>query len=339
MKRFVALFAALILLPAALACGSGGTDSASSPATPAAEVPAGAAMAEARATTAPTAAAVRPVLPATVTDKDGRSVTVTDVSRIVPLNGEITEIIFALDLGNRVVGVDTSATFPERAKALPSIGYQRTLSAEGILSLNPSVIIGNENAGPPAVIEQLRGTGVPVVILKYSPAVDDVPEKIRAVGAALGVPDQANSLALATKQEIDAARALAARATSRPKVAYLNVRGGGTQQIWGSGTAGAAMIEASGAVDAGGAAGVRGSRPFTAESLVTINPDIILVLSASLESVGGVDGLLQIPGIAQTSAGRNRRVVEFEDQYLLGMGPRTGAALTDLIKALHRELR
>jgi len=339
MNPFLSL-AALILLTVAAACGSGGSDTASSPATPAGGASASAAAQnQPTSTAAPSPAAARPVLPATVTDKDGRAVTVTDVSRIVPLNGEVAEIIFALDLGDRVVGVDTSATFPERARLLPSIGYQRTLSAEGILSLNPTVVIGNENAGPPPVIEQLRGAGVPVVILKYSPAVDDVPQKIRAVGAALGVADQANSLATATKQEIDAARSLAVRAESRPKVAYLNVRGGGTQQIWGSGTAGAAMIEAAGAVDAGSAAGVRGSRPFTAESLVTINPDVILVLSASLESVGGVDGLLQLPGIAQTSAGRNRRVVEFEDQYLLGMGPRTGAALTDLIKALHPEVR
>ena len=333
MKPILALIAALMLVAAA--CGTKNDDQAAR-ATPVA----GTATEQARQAPSPTAvAAARPQLPVTVKDKDGRSVTIGDVSRILALNGEITEIVFALGLGDKVVGIDTSATYPPQVKSLPNVGYQRTLSAEGILALRPSVIIGNENAGPPAVIEQIRGAGVPVLIIKYSPTVESVPEKIRAVAEALGVAERGNELARSTQAEIDGARALAAKATSRPKVAYLNVRGGGTQQIWGEGTAGAAMISAAGGVDAGTSAGIRSSKPLTAEAIVAMQPDVILVLSASLESVGGVDGLLQIPGLAQTPAGKNRRVLEYEDQYLLGLGPRTGQALLDLVKALHPELR
>jgi iron complex transport system substrate-binding protein len=335
MKRLPFIFSAILVLVAS-ACGTADTASdTTADVTPVAT--AGGAATTPAAT--PTAVAARPQLPVTVQDKDSRPVTVTDVSRIVPLNGEITEIIFALGLGENIVGVDTSATYPPQAQQLPNIGYQRSISAEGVLGLNPTVIIGNENAGPPPVIAQLRGAGVPMVVLKYSPAVEDVPAKIRAIAAALGVPERGDQIARTTQAEIDAARALAAKATNRPKVAYLNVRGGGTQQIWGEGTAGAAMIGAAGAVDAGTSAGIKGSRPITAESLASIQPDAILVLSQSLESVGGVDGLLQIPGIAQTPAGRSRRVLEFEDQYLLGMGPRTGQALMDLVKAIHPELK
>jgi len=333
MKRTILAALAFTAL-VAVACGSGASDDQGAKATPAAGA---ATQAQAQATA--TAVAARPQLPVTVQDKDGRAVTVSDVSRIIPLNGEITEIVYALGLGENVVAVDTSATYPEQAKSLPNIGYQRALSAEAVLALKPTVMIGNENAGPPPVIEQLRGAGVPVVILKYSPAVESVPEKIRAVAAALGVPERGDSVARQTQTDIDAARTLAAKATTKPKVAYLNVRGGGTQQVWGEGTAGAAMINAAGGIDAGSAAGIKGSKPITAESIVTLQPDAFLVLTASLESIGGVDGLLQIPGLAQTPAGKNRRVLEFEDQYLLGLGPRTGQALTDLVKAIHPELR
>ena len=329
-------FVAAPLLIAAVACGTANPSAETSSDSTAAGVD----PPVARTIPSPaTVGAATPRLPATVNDKDGRPVTIGDVSRILALNGEITEIVFALGLGDNVVGIDTSATYPPQVKALPNVGYQRALAAEGILALRPSVIIGNENAGPPAVIEQIRGAGVPVLIIKYSPAVESVPDKIRAVAEALGVTERGDEIARATQREIDDARALAARATTRPKVAYLNVRGGGTQQIWGEGTSGAAMIAAAGGVDAGTQAGIKGSKPLTAEAIVTMQPDVLLVLTASLESVGGVDGLLQIPGIAQTPAGRNKRVLQYEDQYLLGMGPRTGQALLDLVQALHPELR
>jgi iron complex transport system substrate-binding protein len=106
-----------------------------------------------------------PKLPVTVDNADGGTTTVADVSRIVSLNGDITEVIFALGLGKSVVATDTSATYPAGAAALPKIGYQRTLNAEGILSFSPTVVIGNVDAGPPPVIQQLRDASVPVVIL------------------------------------------------------------------------------------------------------------------------------------------------------------------------------
>lgn len=326
----VALLPLLLAGLTLIACRSGGRAAQTAALTPAPQ-----AATQGIAQTAP----ATPKLPVTVTDKDGRSVTVSDISRIIPLNGEITEIIYALGLGQHVVGVDISSTYPPEARRLPSIGYQRTLAAEGILALKPTLVIGNENAGPPSVLEQIRTAGVTVYIMKYSPTIESVPVKIREVAAALGVPERGEELARTAQAEIDAARALAARATTKPRVAFLNVRGAGTQQIWGKGTVANAMITAAGAIDAGAEAGITGSKPITAEALVTAQPDVILMLTASFESAGGLDGVLAIPGIAQTPAGRNRRVVHFEDQYLFGLGPRTGRALMDLIRALHPELQ
>lgn len=284
-------------------------------------------------------AEAKPVLPAKVRDKDGQEVTVSDVSRIVVLNGDLTEVVYALGLGESVVGVDTSATYPPEAQAKPKIGYQRALNAEGILSLQPTVIIGSEVAGPPAVIEQVKGAGVPVVLFEAVRSLDDVGRKIENVAAALGVPNRGKLLAGRTQQEIDEARALAAKATTKPRVVFLYLRGSTTQAIAGKGTGGDAVITAAGGIDAGTEAGIVGSKPLTPEALVAAAPDVILVLTAGLQSVGGVDGLLQIPGVGQTPAGQQRRVVDLDDQYLLGLGPRAGQALKELVLALHPELR
>ncbi|GIW19575.1 MAG: hemin ABC transporter substrate-binding protein [Tepidiforma sp.] len=323
----------------AAACGGDDDDDAATP-PPAATTAAPAATASPTATPAPTVAAeARPVLPAKVTDKDGKEITVSDVSRIVVLNGDLTEVVYALGLGENVVGVDTSATYPPEAAQKPKIGYQRSLNAEGILSLQPTVIIGSELAGPPAVIEQIKSAGVPVVLFKTVASLDDVSRKITDVATALGVPNRGKLLAEQTRKEIGEAVALAKKATSKPRVVFLYLRGSTTQVIMGKGSGADVLITAAGAIDAGAEAGVTGSKPLTPEALVAAQPDVILVLTAGLQSVGGVDGLLQIPGMAQTPAGQQKRVLDFDDQYLLGLGPRAGKALMDLVKALHPELK
>lgn len=280
-----------------------------------------------------------PVLPTTVRDASDRQVTVRDVRRIVSLNGDITEVIFALGLGDRVIAVDTSATYPPQAATLPKIGYQRQLAAEAIISLQPTLVIGADTAGPPAVIEQIRSSGVPVVLVAAPITLEAVPLKIRSVAAALGVPNTGAALAVQTQERIAAATALAATATSRPTVMFLYLRGSSTQQIGGRNSAADALISTAGGIDAGVAAGIEGFKPLTPEALVAAKPDVLLLLSAGLQSVGGIDGLLAIPGIAQTPAGRARRVLDYDDQYLLGLGPRVGDALMDLVRALHPELR
>ncbi len=325
-------------VPAVAAATATVAQSAATPAASAVGSPTRAAS-PAAATPAASGAPPVPTLPVTVKDKDKKSVTITDVSRIIPLNGDIAEIIFALGLGKNVIATDTSATYPPEAAALPKIGYQRTLSAEGVLALKPTVIIGGETAGSPEVLEQLRGAGVPVVIIASPSTLDAAVLKIRATGAALGIPAAAEQLATKTQQEIDGALALAAKATSKPVVMFLYVRGATTQQIGGRGSSADTLILAAGGIDAGTAAGINGFKPLTAEAIVTGKPEVFLLLTAGLQSVGGVNGLLQIPGVAQTPAGQSKRVLDYEDQYLLGLGPRLGQALRELVLGLHPELR
>ena len=281
-----------------------------------------------------------PVLPARVTDGQGKQVTVRDVSRIVSLNGDITETIVTLGLAKNLAGVDISATYPEKLVAgIQKIGYQRTLAAEGILSLRPSLVIGTPTAGPASTIEQLRSAGVPVLIIPEYKDLDAGARKLRAVGRALGVPKRGEKLARQVETQIAVAKREVTRAATRPKVAFLYVRGTQVQQIGGVGSGADAMIEAAGGVDVGKSIGIQGFKQLTAESLVAAQPDVLLLLSAGLQSVGGVDGLLRLPGVAQTPAGRNRKVIAYDDLMLLGLGPRTGKALRLLIRGLHPEVR
>jgi iron complex transport system substrate-binding protein len=255
--------------------------------------------------------------------------------RIVPLNGDLAEIVFALGLGGEVAGVDTSATYPAEAAAKPKIGYQRQLSAEGILSLRPTIALGTAEAGPPEVIDQIKKAGVRVEILPTPTTVDAVPQRIRDVAEKLGVADVGKTLADRTQSELAAAKASIPPGAAKPRVAFLYLRGTTTAMLGGVGTRADAMITAAGATDAGTEAGVQGYQPITPEALVTAKPDVILLLDGGLQSVGGVDGVLKLPGVAQTPAGAARRVVSLDDQHLLGLGPRAGGALTDLIAKLY----
>jgi iron complex transport system substrate-binding protein len=287
----------------------------------------------------PRADETRPVLPARVQDKDGRMVVVRDLRRIVSLNGDITETIFTLGLGNRLVGVDTSALYPPaRVARIKKIGYQRTLSAEGILSLRPTLVIGSAEAGPPEVINQLKTAGVTVVIIRANDGLLAGPWKLREVGKALGVPRRGARLAKQVSRQVSLAGREARTAREHPRVAFLYLRGPRTQLIAGTRTRADTMIRAAGGVNAGAEIGIDDYKPITAEALVSSRPDILLVLDDGLASVGGVPGLMRIPGVAQTPAGRNRRVLHYDDLLLLGLGPRTGRALRALVRGFHPEL-
>jgi iron complex transport system substrate-binding protein len=298
-------------------------------------------IATATAQTPPgTPAPSSPQLPATVRDAAGNSVEVTDVSRIIPLNGNVAETIFALGLGANVVAVDVSARYPEEATRLPKIGYQRELSAEGILSFEPTVVIGTENAGPPDVIEQIRAAGVTVVILPIQDAAAGAVDLIRAVGAALGVSQPAELLAGSAEARIAEAQELTrdVEEQDRPRVVFLYIRGQGTQLMAGTNTQADAVIAAAGGINVGAELGIDGYQPITPEALVEAAPEILLVMQDGLASVGGVDGLLSIPGIRQTPAGESGAIIAFEDLYLLGFGPRIGDAIYDLTLALYPEI-
>ncbi|MEU1510646.1 ABC transporter substrate-binding protein [Streptomyces sp. NPDC005811] len=278
-----------------------------------------------------------PELPVTVDSSDGREVTVQDASRILPLNGGVAEIVFTLGLGDRVVGRDITATFTE-AKQLPQVTKAHDVSAESVLSLRPTVVLADTDTGPKEAIDQIRDAGIPVVVLDPATELADVTTRTTRIAEALGVPAAGKALNRRMAGELAAARA-AVPGGSRPKVAFLYLRGSAAVYlIGGKGSGADSLLAAAGAVDAGTAAGLdKPFTPITTEALAQARPDVILMMTKGLESVGGLDGLLAIPGIAQTPAGLHRRVVDLEDGVLLSFGPRTPLVIDILVDRVHRD--
>ncbi len=283
------------------------------------------------------AARVRTAAAVTVAGADGRPVEIRDTSRIVSLSGAVTEIVFALGAGDRVVGVDTTSSYPEAARRLPTVGYQRALSAEGVLSLRPTLVLATMDAGPPAAIAQLRASGVALLLVPAEPTIDGVRAKVRAVAQALGLAERGEALVRIIEADLARAAALVERARGRPQVLFLLGRLEATPQAAGTGTAADAMIRLAGGANA--VTGYAGYRPLTPEAAVAAAPDVLLVTEAGLEGAGGIEGLLALPGLALTPAGRARRVVAMDALYLLGFGPRVGQAALDLARRLHPELQ
>ena len=271
-----------------------------------------------------------------VTDAEGKTVVITSSERIVSLNGSTTEILFALDVGANVVGCDASSSYPKGVKEkLPSVGYQYGLNAEGILSLNPTLIIGRDDVRPPQVVEQLRMAGVTVLLLKEPRSFETAKERLLTIGKAVGREKKVEELMKALNADIKKLETkLAARKTeSKQKALFLYLRGTQTTLVLGMDTAPGAMFDIVGAENAAG--NIKGNKPMTAEAVIAAQPDVYVLFTSSLESIGGVDGLLKLPGLAHTPAGRNRRVVTLDGQYLSGFGPRSGRAALDLFRGIY----
>ncbi|MFI1012528.1 hemin ABC transporter substrate-binding protein [Streptomyces sp. NPDC020965] len=280
-----------------------------------------------------------PELPVTVPSADGRQVTIASTDRIVPLTGSLNELVFTLGLGKKVVARDVTATF-EQAKDLPVVTRGHDVSAESVLSLKPTVVLAETASGPAESIQQIRDAGIPLVVVTTAKSLSDVGTRIDAVAAALGVKAAGTELKTRTEARIAAVQKdIPAQATEgkKPRVAFLYLRGTASVYLLGGRESGAAsLLEAAGAVDAGKESGLeKDFTAITSEALAKAAPDAILVMSKGLDSVGGIDGLVKIPGVAQTPAGMDRRVVSIPDGVMLNYGPRTDEVLQSLVDQLY----
>ena len=305
---------AIVLVALALAsCGAGGADvSASEPA----------------------AASSADGLPVTIASFDGRSVVVEDTSRVVPLVGNISEIVFDLGFGDSVVARDISATLDEVAD-LPLVTRAHDVSAESVLALRPTLVLADEDTGPPEALDHLRNVGVAVVVLERPKRVEDIEARIHAIAEVFGAPDAAAPVVADFRARL-ADIAADVPDDEPPTVAFLYLRGqAGVALLGGPGAGTDSLIEHAGGVDAGTAIGLdQPFTPITSEALVEAAPDALLITTTGLESVGGIDGLLEMPGIAQTPAGAARRIVTVEDGLLFGFSARTPDALAQIVAQL-----
>jgi iron complex transport system substrate-binding protein len=256
--------------------------------------------------------------------------------RIVTLGGSITEIAYALGVGSQVVAVDTTSRHPAAVETLPKVGYLRTLSAEGILSLRPDVVVGLEEAGPPQTLVQLRDSGARLKLVPDHYTTDGIVEKIHLVADLFGAADRGNALAAAVASDLAQVRGALSSVRQRPKVLFLLAASRGAPLAAGSETAAEAMIGLAGGENA--VSGYKGYKPLSVEAAVAFAPDAIVMMQHSLEALGGPDIVLALPGIAATPAGKARRLIAYDGLYLLGFGPRTAHAIRDLAQALHPAL-
>ena len=279
-------------------------------------------------------------LPAAVTDAEGRSVTVTDTYRVLALDlyGTLSRTVISLGYGENLVGRTVSST-EEQLADLPVVTENgHSLNAEAVLSLNPTLIIADRSIGPTEAIEQLRSAGIPVVIVDSERSIDTNTELIEQIANSLGVPEAGAALAERTEQETQAALDQIAQWTPEVPLAaaFLYVRGTASVFfILGADEGADALITSLGATDVATANRITTTTPANAESLVALNPEVILTMTEGLASADGLDAFLARPGVSQTRAGQNSRVVAIPDGIALSFGPQTGDILLSIARAIY----
>lgn len=259
-----------------------------------------------------------------------------ETQAIVPTGGVVTEILCALGAQQQLVAIDSTSVWPASVKKLPSVGYVRALSAEGIIALEPSLVLSTTEAGPKAALDQLASAGLPVVQLpgeKGDKTVATLERRILAIGHLLGAAPAARKLAEAVRSDLAAARAVVAR-HEPGKVLMLFGPRPGSLMVAGEGSGGATLLAEIGLASAHGE--IRGYKPVSAEGLATMQPELILV--AAHQGTGLTPAQVAgMAGVAQTPAGQQQRIIVVDSVRFLAGGPRMGEAALELVKTLWPE--
>lgn len=273
-----------------------------------------------------------------VTDADGKTVTISDNSRIVAVGTAITETIYALGAGEKLIGVDNSShEYVLESKNLPTVGARTALNAEGILSLKPTLIILGADSAPPQIFDQLRGAGISVLTLTPNYTIETVKSKVQTIAKALGAESKAAEINASIDKDMNEIEKMLSNVKNKPKVMFVG-RGPNMPNatMSGTGTTIDEMIKLAGGVNP--FSDFNGFREMTDEAVVAAQPDIILITQKSFERSGGVDGVIKFPGVALTPAGKNKRIIAVSDMYFQGFGPGVGRAARELAMKFHPEL-
>lgn len=256
------------------------------------------------------------------------------VARVVVLANGVAEIMNSLNAGALIVGRDLASS--EKAlEDVPVVTSGHQVIPEKVIGLKPDLVIIDASTGPKSAIDQIRSAGIRVEQTPESWNLADISLKVQAVANVIGAPQQGDLLNQAISSAITNSKL-----SSKPRVAFLYLRG--TSSIYligGEGSGADSLISAIGGIDVGAAALPRPFNTLTAESLATLNPDVIIVMTKGLESVGGISGLLKLPGVAQTEAGKKQAVIDVDDSLLLSFGPRTPSLVQVLAERVSAVLK
>lgn len=260
-----------------------------------------------------------------------------NTNRVVSVGGAVTEILYALGLEERVVGVDTTSLFPPRALAQkPNVGYMRQLSPEGILGLNPQAILAIEGAGPKETMAVLKEAKVPLVTVPEDYSEAGLSDKIRQIAKQMGVENRGTCLAGAVEGDFGDVRTLRAKIQKPVRVMFVMSLVSGRAMVAGRKTGADAIITLAGGANA--IDSYEGYKQVSEEAIVAARPDVILAMQRGADSVTA-DGIFANPAFSLTPAAKTKSFVSMDGLYLLGFGPRTAAAAHDLAGALYPDLK
>jgi iron complex transport system substrate-binding protein len=256
--------------------------------------------------------------------------------RIVAVGGVITEVIYALGLQDRIVGVDTTSLFPPEAlRDKASVGYVRALSAEGVLSLKPTQVMLIDGAGPPGAVSLLSESGVGIARIPDETSAEGVASKIEAIGGVVGAVEPAKRLAAQTRARFEELAALRSAIAKPRRVLFVLSLQNGRVMVGGRNSSADAIIRHAGAVNV--ADGIEGYKTMTDEAIMAGAPDVILMMRNNANHLSTPEELFAMPAFAETPAARQKRLVSMDGLYLLGFGPRTPLAARDLMAAIYPE--
>ena len=256
--------------------------------------------------------------------------------RIITAGSALTETVCALGNCDQIIASDRTSLYPAQIQQLPSIGYRTGISAEGIISLKPTLVIAEKEYVDEAVLSQLRATQIKLVIVDRKQNWDDTKKYIRQIATALRKEAEGEKLIASNETQLAEASSLLKRATSKPKVLCVYNRGTSTVSTAGKDTFGD-ITQYVGAVNV--FASEQGYKPLNTEALIAANPEYLIMLSSGFESIGGLEGTLKIPGVAQTTAGKKRQILAVDALRLTNFGPRFGETVKELVGLLHPELK
>lgn len=272
----------------------------------------------------------------TVHDARNRDVTISDPARIVSIGGAITEILYALGFEDRLAGVDATSLYPTSAlRDKPNVGYMRQLSAEGVLGLNPSLVLAVQGSGPKETMDVLEAAKVPLVLVPEAFSEQGLLDKIKLVGQAMGADARAECLTAAVTDDLAQLRALRAKVTKPARVMFVMSLLNGRAMAAGKNTAANEIIALAGGVNA--IDGYDGYKIISDEAIVAAKPDVVLSIQRSKDSLEA-EAVYVHPAFALTPVVANKAFIAMEGLYLLGFGPRTAAAARDLSLKLYPTL-
>lgn len=256
------------------------------------------------------------------------------LSRVVVAGGGITEIVYQLNAQDVLAGVDSTSQYPAAAQQLPSVGYLRALSAEGVLSLKPDAVLVTKEAGPAKVLEVLEKAGVNVQTLNSDYSIEGLLARVKEVATLLDKAEEGEKLAQNLNEQYKTLQTLLKQRVGEPKkVLFLLTHGGRSPMASGKGTAADALIKLAGAENVVG--DFHGYRPLSQEAVASLKPDYILTTQQGLEQIGGAGDLLNRAGINLTPAAQKQQLIAMDALYLLGFGPRVIGAAQELTEQLY----